>query len=110
MTRVATCRRDGAPLALTLAFRGFEFYCLDCGATYGWLEPRPADETPELLARTEAVKAEFAELSAGLIGEGARLQDCAQCESLPHAAHATSAEWDAHEAAQRRLDARLVRR
>lgn len=107
--KVAMCSCD-APLVSTLAFRHFEFYCLDCGRRYGFLDPRPADETPELIARCDAYLAEWSALSEGLISEGGRRSDCATCvDGEEHTLHATADERAAHEAALERLRARIVR-
>lgn len=59
--KVAMCPRDrDEPLVCTFDRRGYEFTCLKCGGWYGWLDPLPADETPELLALCEQRKQEYA--------------------------------------------------
>lgn len=57
---VATCHRDGEPLVGTLEFPGAEFVCAVCGRLYGFLGPKPAEQTPELLARLEELTARYA--------------------------------------------------
>lgn len=94
---VAMCPHCDEPLVSTMAWDRAEFYCLSCGAHLGFLEPVGKPETPELLARTEALRLEFRELSAGaLIPEHQR--GWAKPEALA-----------AHEEAIARLEARRVR-
>lgn len=56
---VATCRVDGEPLVMTFEFPKYEFICQVCKKLYDFFGPKPADETPELLARYEELKAEY---------------------------------------------------
>jgi hypothetical protein len=67
---MACCRRCAAPLMSTILFRGYEFYCLICGAKCGFLDPAPAPATPELEQRHDELRAEFEQLSAGMQPEG----------------------------------------
>jgi hypothetical protein len=110
-TRLATCPVDGTPLIMTMAFRGAEFYCLECGGRFGWLQPHGVEPTPELEERYEKLKAEWDEHAGGkLLAAGAWREDCAQCNSEhPHAEHATEAELTAHRGALAWLDARSTR-
>ena len=83
---MATCPRDGAPLICTLVFRGAEFYCLECGGRYGFLDPRPAEATGGLEARYASLQAEWDEHAGRRLiveGRGAR----------------SEAEQEAHDAA-----------
>lgn len=57
------CPDCHVPLVMTFLVPKQEFYCLDCGAWSAFLDPEPADETPELLADMEARKARFRELA-----------------------------------------------
>lgn len=104
MTKIAMCRTcPDTPLISTFHWPGAEFYCLDCGAHLGWLEPCGAAETPELLARLRALEAEWKE-NAGpkLLTQGAWLRGCPRCDAerdYNHAGHATVEEHAAHEAA-----------
>ena|SRR5438105_3982592 len=103
---MAVCPRDGAPLIPTMVFRGAEFYCLDCGARLGYLSPTPAEATPELEARYDALKAEWDEHAGQkLLTDGAWLDACEKCRpgGEPHSAHATSDERAAHDNAIRWL-------
>jgi hypothetical protein len=62
----AGCPRGcDTPLVMTMAFRGKEFYCLDCGRLYEFLEPRRLDTTPEVDAAQKAAGAEFTNLTQG---------------------------------------------
>lgn len=95
---MACCPRPGcgAPLILTLAWSRNEFYCLECGGHYGWLDPVAQQPTPELDARYAALKDEWDAHAGGLIGDGVRLQGCPLCRSEPHSAHATEEEERLH--------------
>ena len=111
MTRVATCPGCHDVLVMTFAWRGSEFVCLGCGALLGFLGPRGVDETPELVERCDARKAEWRELSAGLLSGGARLTACrdagGKCgNGEAHVLHATAVELAAHEAAKARIGER----
>jgi hypothetical protein len=99
--RVAMCPRcPDAVLVGTMAFSHAEFYCLECGGKFGFLQPRPEKETPELLERMEAAREEFA-LNAGhkLLVNGGYLDGCERCQQEPHTHHATDDERAAHTAA-----------
>ncbi len=39
----ALCPACGVPLICTFAFSGHEFYCLDCGGLFDWLDPVPGN-------------------------------------------------------------------
>jgi hypothetical protein len=56
---IATCHNDGEPLVSTLEYRGAEFVCVVCGDRYGFLGPKPADTTPELLARLKELTVRY---------------------------------------------------
>lgn len=60
-TPVAVCPRckPDEPLVFTFEQRGFEFTCLRCGGWYGFLDPRAAVATPELLALADERKATY---------------------------------------------------
>ena len=60
---VACCPRcpGTEPLVLTVERAGLEFTCLVCGGWFGFLDPKPADSTPELDALAEQRKAEYGE-------------------------------------------------
>lgn len=111
MTHVATCRSCGDVLVMTFAWRGYEFVCLGCGRLETYMGPKGVDETPELLARCDARKGEWLEMSAGLLPGGAMLRSCAdaggRCRQEAHVLHATLDELAAHEAAQARIGERL---
>lgn len=49
-------------LVSTMRWPGAEFYCLACKGLFSFVDPRAADETPELLERIEPTNARFAEL------------------------------------------------
>lgn len=113
MTRIALCPRCSDPLVMTFAWPGFEFVCLGCGRLTTFLGQLPAVETPELLAACDARKAEWQELSAGLIPSTVYLQHCAQsgggCYGEHHRRHASPEELAAHDAAAARIGERLGR-
>lgn len=102
MSKVAMCPNcEDEVLVMTFAFNGKEFFCLGCGGDFEFLEPRAADETPELLERLAQRKEEWKPIGTALLTGGARKTDCAICASKdePHLAHATDEEREAHEAA-----------
>lgn len=112
MTRIATCRSCGDVLVMTMAWRGYEFVCLGCGRLETFIGPRGVDETPELLVRFDARKAEWRELSAGLLSGGVMLRRCADAGGACsrgewHLLHASESERDAHAAAMARIGERL---
>lgn len=99
---VACCPSCGAPLIATFAFRKYEFYCLECGAHVEFLRPRALPPTPELLARYDALKAEWdANVGDRLILDGGYRRDCEKCTvgGQQHRTHATEEEMLAHAAA-----------
>ena len=65
-SRVAMCPIcPDEVLVSTLRWPGAEFYCLACEGHYGFVDPRPEAETPELLARIETARATFQERFRG---------------------------------------------
>lgn len=104
MGKIAMCACD-EPLVMTFLYRGKEFYCVQCGATYTFCGPTGAEETPERLARMEELRATFRRLADGILITGGFLDRCEQCSRLgkPHDQHATPDEIDADRAARRRL-------
>lgn len=56
---MAGCQRDSEPLVSTMEFRGAEFYCQVCGATYGFLSPKPLTWTAERQERHDELKAAY---------------------------------------------------
>lgn len=64
MSAWAVCRHCNAPLISTLAFPRAEFYCLECGREYGFLGPARGDDSPEMQARHDALRAEWDTLVA----------------------------------------------
>lgn len=111
MARVALCPKCRDVLVSTFAWCGKEFVCLSCGSLWEWLQPVAGDETPERLARIEESKAEWVQLSEGLISGGAMLGSCRDaggaCAREPHLLHASAEDLAAHEAAVARIGERL---
>ena len=56
---MATCPVCKEPLIATIRFRGKEFICVACKRLWEFLDPLPADATPELEARYKVLKAEW---------------------------------------------------
>jgi hypothetical protein len=108
---LACCRVCGAPLIATLAFRKYEFYCLECGRHYDFLAPSGRQPTPELKARYQALLEEWNEHAGKLIVDGGNYSDCETCTSSrePHELHATDDERAAHDAAIAWLRERATR-
>lgn len=97
----AGCPSCKAPLIGTMAFRGAEFICLECGRTCGWLDPfaLDADAVEERMA---ALQAEWDEHAGGKLLYGWR-KGCAECAGMPpggHRAHASEEEIQADAAAR----------
>lgn len=105
--KVAMCPSCEVPLVATFAFDGKEFICLRCGALYEWLEPTPADSTPELLAQMHELEEEWVPIGSALLSGGVMRVGCETCsrEHQPHILHATPEEIAAHEAATERVKA-----
>lgn len=97
---MACCPRCRVPVVPTFAFRGAEFYCLDCGAKLGWLEPLARTVTPELQTDYDERLAEWREHAGNhLITTGMWHKDCDRCDDgrgSQHHEHATGDEWEAH--------------
>lgn len=109
MSRLACCRGCGEPLIMTFAWSRYEFYCVNCGAHLGFLEPQAKEPTPELDARYEELKAEWEALGgSALLGGGIMRTTCKTCVDArePHVLHATDDERAAHESAVEALAAR----
>lgn len=60
---MACCPRceEATPLIGTIVFYQAEFYCLECGGRFGFLDPRTADPSPELSAHHARLQAEWDE-------------------------------------------------
>lgn len=98
--RVACCTVCGPepePLVMTLKWPRKEFVCLGCGRLFEFFGPRDFPETPELLERMEARKAEFAEHAGAILGDHHWRDGCDKCKvgGEYHAAHATDEEKQA---------------
>lgn len=61
--RVAMCPTcPDEVLVSTFRWSGAEFYCLGCRGHFSFVDPRPADPTPELDIRIAQAESRFAEL------------------------------------------------
>jgi hypothetical protein len=99
VTPLAGCPSCKAPLISTMVFARAEFYCLECGQRWGFLNPTPLDPTPELDARYEALKAEWDKHAAPYLRVGHWwMHDCDACAPHReyHCDHATPQERAAH--------------
>jgi hypothetical protein len=56
---IATCPSCSEPLISTLKFPGAEFICVVCRRLWGFIDPTPAESTPELLTRLEELRAQW---------------------------------------------------
>ena len=56
---IATCPSCSEPLIGTFKFPGKEFICVACRRLWGFVEPTPAESTPELLARLKELKTQW---------------------------------------------------
>lgn len=107
---VALCRACDVPLICTFAWPRFEFYCLDCGGHFDWLDPaagNPAEHDAELQARMSEW---VTHAGAALITPQSWVEGCEQCKPRReyHSAHATEAEILADQNARRWLIERLT--
>jgi hypothetical protein len=94
---MACCPRcsEPTPLISTMAFRHYEFYCLECGGRFGFLSPRAETDTPDLQAHYERLQAEWDEHAGErLIVEG--YEGGAKPDKL--AAHEEALAWLAERA------------
>lgn len=57
----ACCWNDDEPLVSTFKYPGEEWICVVCRQTYAYFDPKPLDDTPELQARYEELKAQWDE-------------------------------------------------
>lgn len=102
---IATCRKDGAPLIMTMFWAKYEWYCMECGGHYGFLGVDSMTPTPELNAQYDALEAEWdAHVKGKLItANGLRTEGCETCAKHDwndtHDKHATAEEWAEHERA-----------
>jgi len=55
----ATCPACSEPLIMTFRFPGKEFVCVECRKLWGFVEPVPAEETPELKKRYDELKTKW---------------------------------------------------
>jgi hypothetical protein len=108
MTRIACCppcwqaRAERVPLISTFAFSFAEFYCLECGGRFGWLEPIGFEVTDELQAHHDRLRAEWDEHAGHkILTVGARHHECEKCMvgGEDHTEHATDDDRAAHEQA-----------
>lgn len=106
---IAVCPACEAPLVCTMHWAKHEFYCLDCGRHYGWLEPARGEPTVELTERMAAYEAEWEAHERALITPRAWRSECPKCRlgGEYHDAHATPAELHAHDLAHAWIKSRL---
>ena len=84
---MATCPRCREPLIFTFRFQGKEFICMGCGRLWGFVEPIPAESTPELEARYRELKAKWDKEPRGTApgggGDVSRLQHFDDMREIP---------------------------
>lgn len=56
---MATCPSCKEPLIMTFRFPGKEFICVCCRKLWGFVDPIPAEVTPELNARRDELVAQW---------------------------------------------------
>lgn len=97
MSKIAMCPTCKVPLVCTILFSGAEFYCLDCGRTFGWFDPTPTDITPELFAECGRRVEEWEPYAKALLTGGVMKRGCEKCShGQSHIDHATPEELEAH--------------
>lgn len=100
--RYAICPSCGAPLISTMAWPKYEFYCLECGGHYGFLQPRSVESTLELSERYNRLKYEWDKCAGPKLRiVNGWFADCEKCKPHDeyHSAHATKSEHQAEQAA-----------
>ena len=106
-TRVCNC---GAPLHWTFLFDGAEYFCMNCGASYGMLGAgRDVSETVETRARQQVAGDVFKVLRGHLWGSGeftrSNCKKCKEGKDMYHTDHATKYERTKNDVAEKILKA-----
>lgn len=94
MKKIAICRHCGEPLISTLAFVGSEYYCLMCGATYGYLDVQTCELSEGLKYTHNIYKKIFKLIYKDFIPYECYQNSCEKCKSFKetHIEHATQKE------------------
>ncbi len=102
--KIAVCY-CGNPLIYTFAFSGAEYYCLDCGNTFGMFDTDRKTATSELIKKLKADTRKFKTVNKHLLSGGAMIRDCEICsrESEPHIYHCSEEEKKNHQKAMAKL-------
>lgn len=106
MSRVAMCPDCERPLISTMIFSKAEFFCRKCKRTLGYLEPDPAEDSPELQAIIDADEKWFRPIASKCMPIGGKLRTCDKCRTTgdySHADHATEQEKKDSKAAYHEL-------
>jgi hypothetical protein len=90
------CPNCKTPLISTLVFRGAEWYCWRCRATYGLLESVSVPCTPAIRARLQKKRLWFDKHAKHIWTAGAKKRGCKKCETEMHASHLMDTEKAAH--------------
>jgi hypothetical protein len=88
----------GYPLLFTMAFPGFEYYCLKCGAKYGMAGVDQIVNTPELIAELKKAEEFFNAVRGKIFFPGTRVTECDKCRKNDedHVVHMSKEESKAH--------------
>jgi len=109
MSKQIRCCTCGNPLISTFIYSGAEYYCIDCGSSYGFFDGyKDVDETQELNKRGEENLKWFLDIRKDLIGGGMKIRGCKKCdEGGYHLHHASDDEIKKHKEAEKKLSERI---
>lgn len=111
--KIAGCPRCEAPIVSTFAFRGAEWYCLDCGKTVAWFSEISLPNTKRNRERLAKREAEFDPIAHALLVPFSKLRDCDRCQANfddDHCLHVNEAEIEADKQAREWIANRVLPR
>jgi hypothetical protein len=87
-------------------FSGAEYFCVECGLTFGMFGTEREDLTPELKKRHAKNERKWKPINKGLLTGGVMFRWCDECSktSDAHLNHATPEELEAHKKALEKLE------
>lgn len=105
MSKIAICN-CGSPLISTFMFSGAEYFCMECGSSYGMFDTDRVDSNPELEKRHKRLEAKWEKISKHLLTGGVMFRSCDTCTEKreAHINHATEEELKLHKAALKKVE------
>jgi len=107
------CDRCEHPLISTMAFRGAEWYCPNCGMVAGMFSGHRVKVTPSRIRKHEGDLRWWAGVRKHLFIGGECLVGCPKCEAVirePHTRHLTDEEKEKQAWALAQLEARKAKK